>query len=538
MSTIKISQLPTFSGLNSNTAQSYFVSVDSVQGLTGKIQATSIAKTLYANTPLMVGPNPITFSNTSGQFSGSDPSFLQVNNQNFNSNGSVDYIGTADTGTNSTYYVDMGIAGSKYNYPGYTVYGPLDSYLLAQGALTAGQPGGNLVIGTVTTDRNIVFFQGGSTSSNIIYKVTASGIVLNTSKSMVFGDGTYQNTASANTIANQNINATQNTLINNIQGVDLTQNTLISNIQGVDNTQNTNIQYAWNLANTSLQNTTTITTAGNLQVSGNIQILGVGATGLFTINAIPYAANTPAFKITGSANTGYSQAPLNQGYMMQITGFANTSSRIVNDTFGANAYPAFIGRSARGSVISPAATANGDILLRLSGNGWANSFSQFGQSRIDFVATENFTDTNKGTEIQIWNTTVGTNTLNKIATFNANEVNILGHLFPQKGFIWYPRTFPAAQTSVTIDFSADSVIRTNTSSGLTVSFANYTTGKVVDMWITNISGTNQTFTHGCTALNSTVNATTYTMPGTSTIYVKYISFATDVANTFVSVVHA
>ena len=49
-----------------------------------------------------------------------------------------------------------------------------------------------------------------------------------------------------------------------------------------------------------------------------------------------------------------------------------------------------------------------------------------------------------------------------------------------------------------------------TSSGLTVSFSNYTAGKVVDLWLTNTSGTSQTFTHGISATNSTVNSTTYT----------------------------
>ena len=41
--------------------------------------------------------------------------------------------------------------------------------------------------------------------------------------------------------------------------------------------------------------------------------------------------------------------------------------------------------------------------------------------------------------------------------------------------------------------------------------ANFVAGKVVDLWVTNTSGTTQTFTHGVTATNSTVNSTTYTM---------------------------
>jgi hypothetical protein len=114
----------------------------------------------------------------------------------------------------------------------------------------------------------------------------------------------------------------------------------------------------------------------------------------------------------------------------------------------------------------------------------------------------------------------------------------LGTVEPQKGFIYTPRTFNGAQTAITIDFANNSIMKANTSAGVTMSFSNYVLGKVVEVWITNTAGGNQTFTHGCSALNSTVNATTYTIPGTSTICARYISFGTDIANTFVSIIHS
>ena len=76
--------------------------VDIPSGVTGKFTATTLAQQLYANNYLVVGQNYSTvFPNTIGQLSGSDPAFLQVNVQNFNSNGSGDYIVTGDVGTNS-----------------------------------------------------------------------------------------------------------------------------------------------------------------------------------------------------------------------------------------------------------------------------------------------------------------------------------------------------------------------------------------------------------------------------------------------------
>jgi hypothetical protein len=145
------------------------------------------------------------------------------------------------------------------------------------------------------------------------------------------------------------------------------------------------------------------------------------------------------------------------------------------------------------------------------------------------------------------NSTFGGTSLNAISYsqyINADNLNVQGNatitgtVTPTKGFIYTPTQYPGAQTAITIDFANNSVIRANTSTGCTVSFVNYTSGKEVVLWLTNTAGTNQTFTHGVNALNSTVNSTTYNIPGTSTIVARYFSFGNDLANTFVAVVHA
>ena len=568
MSTVKISELPAIALLNANTSNTLILGVDVPTGATGKITAHTLAQGLYSNEILNVGTNQQNLPNTVAQFTLNANSYIQTNLVNTNDGGSADIVVTANSGsggTDSTNFIDMGYAnkyyqpGLEFNNIGNAIY-PLDGYLYVQG--TASSNGGNLVIGTTTSGTNLRFVVGGGTAKNVVAKMTSTGLVLNTQSSITFSDGTIQSTAAnpANysTAAYAQANVTigvdtsQNSRMTIIEGADLSQNTrldysnaAITIIQGTDVTQNTNItstdgkmQSAYNKANTALANTSGVITAGDMTVSGNIQVLGVSAAGLFTINAVSYVANTPAFKITGSANTGYSQIPLNQGYMIQVTGFANTSSRIVNDAFGANSYPTYIGRAGRGSVVSPAPLANGDILLRLSGNGWGNSFSQFGQSRIDFVADENFTDTAKGTKIDFWNTTPGSNTLTKIATFNANTATFTGVVNPVKGFIYTPLVYPAAQTAITIDFANNSMVRAQTSTGLVVSMSNYTVGKVVELWITNLAGSNQTYTTGVPAINSTINATTYNIPGTSTICARYFCVDGTSANTLVSVIHA
>ena len=543
MSTIKISQLPQFGSISSNTSNTLFVGVDTPSSTTFRLSAHTLAQGLYSNEVLNVGVNPVTLPNTVAQFSLGGQSYIQTNLVNNIDGGSADHVITANTGTDTTYFVDLGYAnksftpGTEYNSLG-TAINPLDAYLYVQGS--AGLPGGNLIVGTTTTGTELRFIVGGGTASNVVAKMTTTGLKMNGSSYLTFNDGSTQSVAASPasySLAAFNLANTASSNTVAIQGVDAAQNTLISNIQGVDNYQNTYIQAAFNYANTALQNTASITTAGSLNVTGNLSVIGFSTGGLVTVNAVSYVANTPAFKITGSANN-YSQTPSNQGYMLQVTGFANVSSRIVNDAFGANSYPVYVGRQARGTATTPASTVSGDILLRLSGNGWGNSFSQFGQSRIDFVAVENFTDTSKGTQIQLWNTKPGTNTLIQIASFNADTVTFTGSVNPQKGFIYTPLPYPGAQTAITVDFANNSVVRAQTATGLTVSFANYTAGKVVELWITNTAVGNQTFTHGCSALNSTVNSTTYTIPGTSTILAKYISFNGDLANTFVSIIHA
>ena len=575
MSQVKISELPSSSVINANTANTLFAGVDIPTSATFKMTAHTLAQGLYSNEILNVGTNQQNLPNTIAQFALGGQSYIQTNLVNTNDGGSADVVVTANVnsgGSDSTNFIDMGYAnkfyqpGSEFNNIG-TAINPLDGYLYVQG--TAGANGGNLIIGTTTSKTELRFIVGGGTAANIVAKMTSNSLVMNTQSSITFGDGTKQltasnpanystasfaqaNTASANTIFLSGVITTQNTWISANQAYSQAAfaqantagaNTVISS--GINATQNTWIssnsaftQAAFLKANNALANTNGVITAGDITVTGNIQVLGVGSSGLFSINAVPYAANTPAFKITGSANTGYSQLPLNQGYMMQITGFANTSTRIVADAFGANSYSAFIGRSARGSAISPAATANGDILLRLSGNGWANNFSQFGQSRIDFVADENFTDTTKGTKIDFWNTTAGSNTLNKIATFNANSATFIGLVNPTKGFIYTPTVYPAAQTAITIDFANNSMVRAQTAAGIVVSMSNHTVGKMVELWITNTAGTNQTYTTGVSAINSTLNATTYNIPGTSTICARYFCVDGTLANTLVSVIHA
>jgi hypothetical protein len=581
MSSVKISGLPSSSNLNANPAHSIFPTVDSDTGQTTQITGKAFGSSLYANNTLIVGTGGVLLPNTVTQFTGLSGGYVQVNEQNLSNTGTADYIVTADVGNDVNYYIDVGITNSNYNNTNpfnslSSSIEPLSGYLYVQGNY-ANNSQGNLVIGTVNAGTETRFIAGGSANANIIFKTTTSGIKIASNKSLIFGDGSTQITAASPASYVQAAYAQANVTI----GVDNTQNTAISATDGKMNS-------AYTKANNALANSTGIF-AGDLTITGSVTS-NTGNIGNLTIsnnsiyssltsvdmtigqsiatanlvinrttnitkdlnitanlvtngtfidfNNSTFDPNTALVQITASNNFSY-VAPSNTNYMLHVTGKANSATRIVLDSFGQNTYPVVVGRMGRGSANAPASAQINDVLMRIVGNGYTGTqFSASSPTKIDFVASENFSDTNRGTQIQFWNTTTGSNTIQKIATFNADTVTFTGVVQPQKGFIYTPTVYPSAQTAITIDMANNSLVRAQTAAGLVVTLSNLLAGKEVVAWITNTAGTNQTFTHGVSATNSTVNATSYNIPGTSTIQARYLSIDGTTQNTFVSIVHA
>ena len=116
MSTIKISQLPAITSLNANTSNNILIGVDLQANVTGRITTTTLASGLYSNNILNVGSAPLTFPNLIAQFAYSSNNYIQTNLQNINNdNGTADHVITANTGTDSNYYIDLGYANKNYN---------------------------------------------------------------------------------------------------------------------------------------------------------------------------------------------------------------------------------------------------------------------------------------------------------------------------------------------------------------------------------------------------------------------------------------
>lgn len=529
MSTVKISELALITQLNANTSNTLFLAVDLPTGITGKFTGHTLAQGLYSNEVLNVGNNQTLLPNTVAQFSLDGQSYIQTNLVNTNDGGSADIVVTANTGTDATYFIDMGYVnkdyqpGSEFNNIG-TAVNRLDGYIYAQGS-TGNTWGGNLIVGSTTTGKEIRFIAGGGSVQNVVARMNSTAIILN--QGLVFADGTVQNTAlgSAGTYANSAfIQANAAFLVAN------TPKAISNSAALYANGAFTQANAAFTKANNALANTSG-TFGGAMYITGNLSV-----NGTFLLANSNFSATESAVTISATTTTA---TPSNDGYMIHISGKNGVPTRLVSDAYGTGAYSLFAGRAARGTVESPTALQSGDVIARFSGNGYGTTkYQTLGVGRIDFIASENYTDANTGSQIKFWNCPTGSNTLTNILTLNGDSAEFTGVVNPQKGFVYTPTIYPGAQTAITINMSTNSVVRAQTSTGLVVTLSSLLTGKEVVAWITNTSGTNQTFTHGVSALNSSVNATTYSIPGTSTIMARYMSMDGTTQNTFVAITHA
>ena len=523
MATVKITDLPTITTINANTANTVLVGVDIPTNITGQMTLTTLAAGLYSNNNLVVGDNHTLLPNVIGQFTGNSTSYIQVNIENQTSTGSGDFVVTADDGNDTNHYIDMGINGSTYSDPAYSALKSHDGYLYVA---SSGAGKGNLAIGTTNSTGRVNFVVGGLETENIVGYIDNSGIWSGSINSLIAA-----NAASSNSVINTRITANVATLRGEITANAASANSVINTrITANITTANAFTQAAFDKANNAIANTNGVHTAGDFYISGDGFV-----NGTFTLANSTFGATESAMTIAATSTV---QIPSQSGTMLHISGKPNTPSRIIFDSFSTDgsAYGIVAGRTARGTVTSPTATQNNDILMRLAGNGWGTTgFAPLGVARIDIVATENYTDSARGSRIIFYNVPNGSNVVNQIASFNANRIDFTGVISPEKGFIYTPRILTGAQTAITIDFATNAMIRATFNSTLTMSFTNYTYGKVVEAWLTNTAGTGQTINLGVQANNSTTGATTLTVASQRSAKLQYFSIDGDLANTFVAI---
>lgn len=293
------------------------------------------------------------------------------------------------------------------------------------------------------------------------------------------------------------------------------------------------------------------------QGSGNIRLLSANVitNGTMHIENHIFSNTDAALHIVGSDDGGF-QLPANPGYMIHVTGRANTPSRIINDSFGLGAYGVMANRAARGSASSPSALLNGDVISRYSASAHdGTSFPFLGTGRIDIIASENQTPTNKGSRIEFWTTPIGSNTLTSIASFNGVTVEFTGNLVSNtanhisyfhdlkvEGSLLVNTAIFTSNTTQYIDYSLVGMTLINVATTTTFSHQNFRTGASVQVIAHNTSGVDQTInltvpSTNCTATrdkNGKYNAPSNNITiftGTTASY-HFTSFDGDLANVF------
>jgi hypothetical protein len=132
-----------------------------------------------------------------------------------------------------------------------------------------------------------------------------------------------------------------------------------------------------------------------------------------------------AVKIIG--NTGSNYVPVASGLagtMLHITGQQGQISRFYNDGISNNA--AIVGRRFNGSVLAPTKILAGESIFRITALGGIDGGAPVdGTASIFFDALEDFTETNRGSQIKFVATALGalTRTSNTAAT-SVNEIVI------------------------------------------------------------------------------------------------------------------
>ena len=372
MSTVKITQLPFFNTIDANTSNTIFVGVDIPTDATFQMSAHALAKGLYSNEILNVGGNPVLFTNTIAQLANTDPEFLQINLQNFNSLGSGDYIVTGDQGTNSNNYIDMGLNGSNFqvNPTVGTAFLPIDGYLYVQG--NGVNYKGNLIIGATASNTTINFIVGGANQQNIVAKMTSTGLVMNTQSYIVFGDGTVQSTAAATNAYSQAAFALANSVnagVTYITGVDLQQNTNITAV-------NTYTSSGYALANTVNAGVTYITGV-DLQQNTNITAVNTYAnSGYAQANAATISAQSGynlANTVSTTANAAYLQANAATNSAQSGYNLANTVSTTANAAYLQANAATNSAQSGYNLANTVSTTANASFVQANAANQYANT---------------------------------------------------------------------------------------------------------------------------------------------------------------------
>ena len=183
--------------------------------------------------------------------------------------------------------------------------------------------------------------------------------------------------------------------------------------------------------------------------------------------------------IVSPTQTSVTAGTLPAGTDLHIVGADSAITRITQDSFGTGNYPAYTGRSSRGTAASPTASQTGDILSQYGGRGrGATDYSTTSVARIDLEAAENFTDTAQGSYISFHTTALGAaSPVERFRIGPSGQLGIGGATYGTSGYVLTSGGASAAPTWSQVSASSLSGVLPVANGGTNIS--SYTIGDLL-----------------------------------------------------------
>lgn len=136
-----------------------------------------------------------------------------------------------------------------------------------------------------------------------------------------------------------------------------------------------------------------------------------------------FLANQSILTVRGA--TGTPQTLTNPGALVHLVNQPNRSGRLIIDTYANSSYGLIAARTARGSIDAPSNLLANDVIFRIAGNGFGNTvFNSTSPVSIDYVTTENFSDTNRGSKIVFYTTQTGANVSSSVTSIEYDGIHL------------------------------------------------------------------------------------------------------------------
>jgi hypothetical protein len=270
---------------------------------------------IFAGGPITVVGTGVTsytsFSNFFAEMFGNANTFVQqyLQNQNSGSDASADYVALNDVGSDTEYYVDMGINSSGYSSGTYQIYTPNSGYLYSVGGANPSK----MFVGS--GDDDLILHAGGFATTNIAVTISGADQSVTVEKDAfvngtldVTGAATFGNTVLLNANPSLALQAATKAYVDEqvTAGIHIHAPVL------VETTGNLTAAYTqggttFNI--TTITGTNTVTTSVNhgLSVNDQIWLYSTAGNGLST-NTAYFVYSTPALnQLTLSLNYGGAQ---------------------------------------------------------------------------------------------------------------------------------------------------------------------------------------------------------------------------------------